>query len=146
MPAKEPSPLYVGYVLSLLMVACMFSMLDRLILSLVVDPVRHDLGLSETQISLMLGLAFSIFYTLLALPFGRYVDVRGRRTLIAVGIILWSFATIACGLARGFWSLFIARMTVGVGEATINPASYSMIADYVPVHRRGLAMGIFSMG
>jgi MFS family permease len=137
---------YGYYVVGVLMLAYMFSFIDRTLLSLVIDPIRKDLGLSETQISLLVGFAFAAFYTLLGLPFGRWVDTRGRRNLIAIGIALWSLATAACGLANSFWRLFAARMAVGVGEATLSPAAYSLIPDYFPPHRLGFAMGLYSCG
>ncbi|MET0271448.1 MAG: MFS transporter [Phenylobacterium sp.] len=140
------SGLYGYYVVGVLMVAYMFSFIDRTLLSLVIDPIRKDLGLSETQISLLAGFAFAAFYTLLGLPFGRWVDTRGRRNLIAVGIALWSLATVCCGLANSFWRLFAARMAVGVGEATLSPSAYSLIPDYFPPHRLGFAMGVYSCG
>lgn len=137
---------YPYYVVGVLMLAYMFSFIDRTLLSLVIDPVRKDLGLSETQISLLVGFAFAAFYTLLGLPFGRLVDTRGRRNLIAIGIALWSLATMACGLANSFWRLFAARMAVGVGEATLSPAAYSLIPDYFSRERLGFAMGVYSCG
>ncbi|MDZ4376329.1 MAG: MFS transporter [Phenylobacterium sp.] len=141
-----PSEAYGFYVVGVLMLAYMFSFIDRVLLSLVIDPIRADLGLSETQISLLIGFAFAAFYTLLGLPFGRWVDTRGRRNLIALGIALWSLATVACGLADSFWRLFAARMTVGVGEATLSPAAYSIIPDFFTPQRLGLAMGIYYCG
>ncbi|WP_337188158.1 MFS transporter [Phenylobacterium sp.] len=145
-PSADQASGYAYYVVAVLMVAYMFSFIDRMILSLVIDPVRQDLGLSETQVSLLVGFAFAMFYTLLGLPFGRWVDTRGRRNLIAFGIALWSLATIACGLANGFARLFLARMTVGVGEATLTPAAYSLIPDYFPPRRLGLAMSLYTCG
>jgi len=143
---RTPSDAYGFYVVGVLMLAYMFSFIDRVLLSLVIDPIRADLGLSETQISLLIGFAFAAFYTLLGLPFGRWVDTRGRRNLIALGIALWSLATVACGLANSFWKLFAARMAVGVGEATLSPAAYSIIPDYFTAQRLGLAMGIYYCG
>ena len=142
----RPKLAYGYYVVGVLMLAYMFAFIDRMILSLVMDPVRHDLSLSETQVSLLAGFAFALFYIVLGLPFGRWADVRGRRNLIAVGIALWSLATTACGLATGFWKLFAARMAVGVGEATLAPAAYSMIPDLFPPKRLGFAMALFSSG
>ncbi|ODT86744.1 MFS transporter [Phenylobacterium sp. SCN 70-31] len=141
-----PSEAYGFYVVGVLMLAYMFSFIDRVLLSLVIDPIRADLGLSETQISLLIGFAFAAFYTLLGLPFGRWVDTRGRRNLIALGIALWSLATVACGLANSFWRLFAARMAVGVGEATLSPAAYSIIPDYFSPQKLGLAMGVYYCG
>ncbi|MBL8549450.1 MAG: MFS transporter [Hyphomonadaceae bacterium] len=147
MQEKEPpSGPYAYYVVGVLMLAYMFAFIDRIILSLVIDPVRADLGLSETEISLLAGFAFAAFYTLLGLPFGRWADTRGRRNLIAIGIALWSVATVACGLANNFFKLFLARMAVGVGEATLTPSAYSLIPDYFTAHRRAFAMAVFSCG
>lgn len=137
---------YGLYVVGVLMLAYMFSFIDRTLLSLVMDPIRKDLHLSETQVSLLAGFAFAAFYTLLGLPFGRWVDTRGRRNLIALGLALWSVATGACGLATSFWRLFAARMAVGVGEATLSPAAYSLIPDFFSPQRLGFAMGIYSCG
>lgn len=144
--AGAPTSAYSYYVVGVLMLAYMFSFIDRTLLSLVIDPVRQDLGLSETQISLLAGFAFAAFYTMMGIPFGRWVDTRGRRNLIALGIGLWSLATVACGLANSFWRLFAARMAVGVGEATLSPAAYSLIPDYFTRERLGFAMGLYSCG
>jgi MFS family permease len=142
----EKTPLYAYYVVGVLMLAYVFAFIDRIILSLVVDPIRADLGLSDTQVSLLAGFAFALFYTFLGIPFGRWVDTRGRRNLIAMGIALWSIATVACGLANNFVKLFIARMAVGVGEATLAPSAYSMIPDVFPRHRIAFAMAVFMSG
>lgn len=143
-PAK--TPVYAYYVVGVLMLAYVFAFIDRIILSLMVDPIRSDLSLTDTQISLLGGFAFALFYTVLGIPFGRWVDTRGRRNLIAFGIALWSVATVACGLANSFVKLFFARMTVGVGEATLAPAAWSMIPDLFPPHRVAFAMAIFVSG
>lgn len=143
---EAPATGYGYYVVGVLMLAYMFSFIDRTLLSLVIDPIRKDLGLTDTQVSLLVGFAFAAFYTLLGLPVGRWVDTRGRRNLIALGIALWSLATVACGLANSFWRLFAARMAVGVGEATLSPSAYSLIPDFFPPHRLGFAMGVYSCG
>lgn len=145
-PHPEPAPAYAFYVVGVLMVAYTFSFLDRMVLSLMIDPIRQDLGLTDTEVSLLAGFAFAICYVVFAFAFGRWTDTRDRRRAIALGIALWSFATVACGLANTFWRLFTARMAVGVGEASLNPAAYSMIPDYFPPERRGLAMSIFACG
>lgn len=137
---------YGYYVVGCLMVASAFSFLDRLVLSLLIDPIRHDLGLSDSEVSLLAGAAFASCYVLFAFAFGRWVDVRGRRGAIVLGMTLWSLATAACGLAGSFGRLFAARAMVGVGEASLNPAAYSMIADYFPAGRRGVATAIFACG
>jgi MFS family permease len=141
-----PRGAYAYYVVACLMLASAFSFLDRLALSLLIDPIRHDLGLSDSEVSLLAGAAFASCYVLFAFLFGRWVDVRGRRNVVVVGMSLWSLATAACGLAGSFGRLFAARAMVGVGEASLNPAAYSMIADYFPAGRRGVATAIFACG
>ncbi len=140
------SPAYAWYVVVVLMVAYTVSFIDRQILSLMVGPIRADLGLSDTEVSLLHGLAFALFYTFLGIPFGWLADHRNRRNLIAAGMSIWGLATAACGFTASFWQLFGARVTVGVGEAALSPAAYSIISDYFTPARRGRALGIYSMG
>lgn len=140
-----PAP-YAWYVVGILTLAYMVSFLDRQVMALLIDPIRSDLDLSDTQISLLLGLAFSIFYTVLGIPIGRLADHRSRRCIIALGITIWCFMTAACGLARNFWQLFLARVGVGVGEAALNPSALSMISDYFPRESRGRAVSVYNMG
>jgi MFS family permease len=137
---------YPYYVVVCLMVASALSFLDRLALSMLIEPVKADLGLSDTQVSVLAGAAFAGSYVLFAFVFGRWVDTRERRGAIVVGMTLWSLATAACGLARSFAGLFTARAMIGVGEASLNPAAYSMIADYFTPVRRGVATAIFACG
>ena len=141
-----PSPVYSWYVVVVLTVAYMFSFLDRQILALLIEPIRQDLEITDFQISLLLGLAFGIFYTALGIPIGRLADRRSRRGIIAVGVTIWCLMTAACGLARNFSQLFLARIGVGVGEATLNPSAYSLISDYFPRQRRGRAISFYNMG
>lgn len=141
-----PDPRYAWYVIAVLMVAYTFSYIDRTILALLVEPIRRDLGISDTQFSLLHGFAFAVFYTIMGIPLGRMADRMSRRGIIAVGIAFWSLATAACGLARNFWQLFLARVGVGVGEAALSPAAYSMIADYFPPHRLGRALSVYAIG
>lgn len=141
-----PNPLYAWYVVGVLMLAYTNSFIDRQILSLLVEPIREDLGVTDTQISLLAGLAFSIFYTLMGVPLARLADQSHRRNIIAVGITSWSFMTALCGAAQNFWQLFLARIGVGVGEATLSPAAFSMISDYFPKHRLSRAISVYSMG
>ncbi|ADG18174.1 major facilitator superfamily MFS_1 [Paraburkholderia atlantica] len=121
------------------------SLLDRNILSLFVGPIRSEIGLTDTQVSLLQGVAFALFYAAMGLPFGRVVDRYTRRNLIAAGVLLWSLMTIACGLSTGFWQLFFARMGVGIGEACLGPAAFSMIADCFTHERRGRALAAYNM-
>ena len=137
---------YAWYVVLALTSIYMLSYMDRVILSLLVAPMKRDFGISDTQVGLMQGLAFALFYTVLGLPIGRIADTRNRRNLIAAGVVLWSFFTALCSLAGSFWSLFLARMGVGVGESTLSPSAYSLISDYFPRERLGVAISVFYMG
>lgn len=141
-----PNPVYAWYVVGLLVLAYTFSFIDRQILSLLVEPIKRDLEINDTQMSLLHGIAFALFYTLMGLPIGRMVDTRRRVTIIGIGIFFWSLMTAFCGLARNFWQLFAFRMGVGAGEAALTPAAYSMISDYFPPKRMGFALGVYGMG
>jgi MFS family permease len=141
-----PSPGYAWYVVGILTLAYTVSFIDRQILNLLVQPIRADLGISDTQISLLQGLAFAIFYSVLGVPIARMADRGNRRNIIAAGIFIWCLMTAACGLARSFLQLFIARIGVGVGEAALSPPAYSMLADYFPPERLARATGTFALG
>lgn len=145
-PDGYSSPGYAWYVVAVLTVAYVFSFIDRQIISLLVAPIQRDLRISDTQMSLLMGLSFAIFYTLFGIPLGRLADTQSRRAIISIGIAFWSVMTAACGLTRNFWQLAVMRMGVGVGEATLSPAAYSLIADYFPPDRRATAMSVYSMG
>lgn len=134
------------YMVSVLMVAYMFSFIDRSILSLLVSPIRSDLQISDTQFSLLHGIAFALFYTGLGIPIARLADRYSRKHIIAIGIVVWSFATAVCGLAKNFTQLFTSRMMVGVGEAALSPAAYSMITDSFPKNQLGRAMAVYNTG
>ncbi len=144
--APWPKPLYSWYVVGILMLAYTNSFIDRQILSLLIEPIRRDLQITDTQISLLAGLAFTIFYTVMGVPIARLADQKNRRNLIAIGIAGWSLMTATCGLAKNFWHLFLSRMGVGIGEATLSPAAMSMIADYFPVTKLARAISVYSMG
>jgi MFS family permease len=133
-------------VVALLMVAYTFSFLDRQILALLVVDIQEHLGVSDTQIGLLQGLAFTIFYTTLGIPIARLADRKNRRNLIAAGVFLWSVMTVACGFAKNFATLFMTRMGVGVGEAALSPAAYSIITDYFPRHHLSKALAVYAMG
>lgn len=134
------------WALLLFSVAAMLSYTDRQILSLLIDPVRGELAITDTQASLLQGLAFALIYSIAGLPLGRLADVFSRRIVIIVGVALWSAATLACGYAHSFAELFVARVFVGIGEACLAPAAMSMIGDYFPPQRRGTAIGVFLLG
>lgn len=140
---QRPGPLVAWYAVGVLMIAFIFSFLDRLILSLLVPPIMRDLNIDNFAIGLLGGLYFAIFYALMGLPIGRLADRSSRRLIVSAGIFLWSLMTAACGLARNFWHLALARVGVGVGEATLSPCAYSLISDYFPRDRIGTALGVF---
>ena len=141
-----PRPAYSWYVVGVLLLAYTLSFIDRMILSLLVAPIRAALDISDTQVSLLIGLAFALFYTLLGLPLAWIADRYNRRNLILVGIVVWSFMTAGCGFAGSYATLFAARMGVGVGEATLSPAAYSMLSDYFPRDKLARAMAVYSIG
>jgi MFS family permease len=144
--APYPNEKYAWYVVVVLFLAYTSSFVDRIIMSLLVEPIKRDLVLTDTQFSLLHGFAFAIFYTLMGLPLGRLADRSNRKRIISVGIFLWSILTAVCGVAKTFTHLFLARIGVGVGEATLSPAAYSMIADYFPKEKRAVAVSTYSMG
>jgi MFS family permease len=128
------------------MLAYTNSFIDRQIISLLIEPIRRDLQINDTQVSLLAGIAFTIFYTLMGVPIARLSDQKNRRTIIIVGITFWSLMTGFCGAAREYWQLFLARMGVGVGEATLSPAAMSIISDYFPINKLARAISVYSMG
>lgn len=132
--------------LAILFVAYTLSFIDRTILALLIEPIKRDMDLSDTQIGLLQGLAFSLVYTFAGLPIAAVADRRSRRAIVSIGVAFWSLATALCGLAGNFWQLFAARMGVGIGEAALGPCAYSLIADWFPEHKRGRAMAIYGAG
>ena len=141
-----PSSSRAWATVAILMVAYVLSFIDRQILNLLVAPIRRDLMISDTQMSLLMGLSFALFYTLCGIPLGRLADTRNRRGLVAIGVLFWSAATAACGMARLYWQFLLCRVGVGVGEAALSPAAYSLIADSFPAQRRATAISVYSMG
>jgi len=145
-PDEAPASAAGWYAVTILCLALLVSFTDRLVINLVVDPIRGELGLTDLQISLLQGAGFAVIFALAGLPSGRLADRANRRNVIIAGISLWSAATIGCGLAGDFWSFFIARVGVGLGEAALIPAASSLIIDCFSARRRGTALGIFSLG
>lgn len=141
---KYPSPKYAWTLIIFLTIAYISSFLDRYILGLLIDPIKADTGASDTQMGL-LSSAFTWIYAVAAIPLGFMVDRRSRTKLVAVGVFLWSAATVWTGLAKSFFQLFLARMSVGIGEAVLSPAAFSMIGDSFPKERRGLPIAVYSM-
>ena len=141
-----PARRYAWFVVTILMVLYLFSFVDRMIIALLVAPIKADLKLTDTDIGLLHGLAFALFYTFMGLFIARLADNWNRTKLIAIGVLLWGLATAACGLAGSFATLFMARVLVGIGEATLSPAAYSMISDYFPPEVRARAMSVYTSG
>ena len=150
-PQSAPSsddfdPRYARYVLGILFLVYVVNFIDRQILSILLDPIKEDLGASDTQMGFLTGFAFAIFYTGFGIPIARWADRGSRRSIIALGLTVWSLMTAACGLAQSFVQLAIARIGVGVGEAAGTPPAHSLISDYFPPERRATAFSIYNFG
>jgi MFS family permease len=129
-----------------LLAAYAIAFVDRQILSLLVEPVRRDLAISDTQFSLLAGVAFTLFYSVMGIPCAWLADRGSRRNLVFVSMLFWSAMTAACGFAASFATLFAARIGVGIGEAGLSPAAYSMISDSFAPERRARAIGAYNIG
>jgi predicted MFS family arabinose efflux permease len=140
------SPAARQYALGVLVVVYTFNFIDRQILSILIQPIKDELGLSDGQLGLLAGFAFALFYATLGIPIARFADRGNRRNLIALALAVWSGMTALSGLAQNFWHLLVARIGVGVGEAGCSPPAHSMIADYYPASQRSTALGIYSLG
>ncbi len=142
---SPPATISIRTMLWLLLIVYIFNFIDRQIVNILAEPISRDLGLSDTQIGLMTGIAFAMFYAILGLPIARYADrqATNRGRLIAVALAAWSLATAVCGLAQNFLQLLLARMGVGIGEAGCTPAAHSLIADRVPPERRASALAFY---
>lgn len=144
--AGDESPRYRMLVLAMLVLVYTFNFIDRQIVGILAVPIKADLGLSDTQLGLMGGLAFALFYTLLGIPIAMFADRSNRTVIMTVALVFWSAMTAVCGLAQNFWQLFLARLGVGVGEAGGVAPAYSLVADYFPPHQRARALGVYSFG
>jgi MFS family permease len=143
-PVVSTTPLYSWFVMGVLCFASIVSFIDRQIINLLVEPIKADFGINDTQIGLLQGFSFVVFYAALAVPLARLSDRGNRVRVIVYGVVCWSLATFTCGLAGSFAMLFVARMFVGVGEATLSPAGYSLIPDYFPPERIALAVSLYT--
>jgi MFS family permease len=144
-PQKPPSAAKRGYILGLLTAIWALSMLDRNVMSILIDPIKKELNLTDTMLGLMMGFGFVLIYLLLSLPVSRYADRRARIPIISTGLALWSLMTGLGGLAHSGFQMFLFRLGVGVGESTGVAPSVSLISDYFPKDRRPMAMSIFAM-
>ena len=140
------SPAYRNYALGILFVGYIVNFGDRSILSLLLEPIKLELSLTDGQLGLLGGLAFALFYTFLGIPIAALADRRSRVKILAVSMVIWSAMTALCGLASNFWMLLMARIGVGVGEAGARPPSHSLISDYFPIEKRATALSIYALG
>lgn len=137
---------YVNYVIGALAMVYLVNLTDRQILAILMQPIKEEMQLSDTELGFLGGIAFAIFYSTLGLPIARLADKYSRVKILSVCLALWSVMTALCGLSSNFWQLLAARIGVGVGEAGGSPPSHSLIADYVPVEKRATAIGLFAVG
>jgi predicted MFS family arabinose efflux permease len=146
-PAAEAVPqAYSNYVLAVLFVVYVFNFIDRQILSILIDPIKAELGASDTQMGFLTGFAFAVFYTVAGIPIARWADHGVRRNLIALGLTVWSAMTALSGAAQTYLHLALARIGVGVGEAAGSPPAHSLISDYFPPEKRATAISIYNSG
>lgn len=143
--SEEPGG-YAYYVLGLLWLVYVFNFVDRQVLAILLEPIKKDLGASDTAMGFLSGFAFALFYTVAGIPIARWADRGTRRTVITIGLALWSGMTALSGMARGFVELAVARVGVGIGEAAGSPPAHSLLSDYFPPHRRATALGIYAAG
>ena len=143
---STPNLRYAWYVVAVLMLAYISSFIDRQVLTLLVKPLKRDFNVTDTQVGLLIGFSFAIFYTFLGIPIGRMADRKNRKRIIVWGITIWSIMTALCGVTGSYNQLFIARVGVGIGEAALSPAAYSLITDLFPRQKLGTALGIYNIG
>ncbi len=145
-PAAWPSQRRGWYVTVVLMIGFTFSFIDRQVLNLLVDPIRADLSITDTEISFLQGLAFVVTYVSMSVPIGRMVDRFNRVAIMVGGVLIWSVATVGCGLSRTYIQLMVARLGVGAGEAALSPAAWSVLADYFRPERLARPISVYLMG
>lgn len=142
----DPGSYYRYYVLGLLFLVSLVNFMDRQVFSLLIESIKIDLDVSDTKIGLVAGLGFAVFHAVAGLPLAHLADTRSRKAVLALGMMAWSLCTVACGLAANFVQLAIARLGVGIGEATGTPTSHSLVSDFFPKDGRAMALGLVSVG
>ncbi len=143
---NEVSPAYLRYVIGLMFVINLINYMDRSVINVLIEPMRKELQLSDSEIGLVVGLSFAAFYAIAGFLLANMADRRSRRLIISLSIAAWGAMTALTGAVQNVWQLFIARMGVGVGEAGVVPASTSLLSDYFPPQKRAWALGLFSSG
>ena len=146
METPRPSNAYRAYVLGILVLVYTFNFIDRQIVGILAIPIKEDLGLTDTQLGLMGGLAFALLYTTLAIPIAMLADRWSRTWIMTGALVVWSGMTAVCGMAQNFWQLFLARVGVGIGEAGGVAPAYSLISDFFPPNQRARALSVYSFG
>jgi MFS family permease len=148
--SREPEAVeasgYAWYALILLTLVYVLNFLDRSLIYILLTPIKAEMKFSDFELALLGSTSFTIFYTLLGIPFGRMADRRSRKNLIAVGLAVWSLFSGLTGFGTGFWSIFFCRVMVGVGEATLGPAALSLLSDYFPPGKRATTQAVYSSG
>jgi len=145
-PHEAFKPAYRSYVLVLITIAYVFSFVDRQVMTILIEPIKHEFGASDTQMGFLSGLAFALFYATLGLPVARLADRWSRTKVLSLALTTWSGMTALCATATGFWHLALLRFGVGIGEAGGTPPAQSLLADYFPPERRAFAQGVFATG
>ena len=150
-PASPATPAldrgrYKWYALTILVLVYTSSHVDRQIMGILLQPIKEDMGATDTQMGFLIGLTFALFYATLGMPIAMLADRSNRRNIITAALTIWSAMTVLCGYTQNFLQLTLARIGVGVGEAGSTPPSHSMISDMFPLHQRGTAMGIYALG
>lgn len=145
-PTTRFAPGYRNYALAILFLGYVVNFIDRSILAILLEPIKQDLALNDTQLGLLGGLAFALFYTTLGIPIAALADRWSRVKILSIAMVIWSGMTALCGFAQNFWMLLLARIGVGVGEAGASPPSHSLISDYFPIETRATALSIYALG
>lgn len=146
LPATPQASAYGWYALAVLVLVYALNFIDRQMLTILAVDIKRDLAISDSQFGFLYGTAFGVFYAVFGIPLGKLADRWSRTGLLALGLATWSTMTALCGLALNFWQLGLARIGVGVGEATAGPTAYSLLSDYFPPRRRATAVAVFSTG
>ena len=145
-PSELIGPAYRRYAMTMLLIISIFNYLDRTVVNILAEPIKHDLGLADWQLGMLTGLAFGLLYTFLGLPIARLAERSNRPLIISTATSVWSLFTVACAFVHNFTQLALARVGVGIGEAGCTPPAHSLIMDYAPPEKRGSALAFYGLG